>query len=100
MDKTKEDELKRRVDEVLYYQWDPIGVFDEPYARGEYKSYVNTIISILKKEIPDEEIIKEIANELEKIAIIKMGLKGNIEISKTIAERLINHKKAIQDNLF
>jgi hypothetical protein len=30
-------ELYRRVDEILYYVWDPIGLAASPAARNEYK---------------------------------------------------------------
>jgi hypothetical protein len=40
------DELRRRVDEVLYYIWDPIGVSDQPYARGEYEGYVPKVLQL------------------------------------------------------
>lgn len=42
-------ELQRRVDEVLFYVWDPIGVSDEPFARGEYESYVPGIATLVEK---------------------------------------------------
>lgn len=35
-----ERELCLRINEVLYYVWDPIGVADTPRARDEYDSYV------------------------------------------------------------
>jgi hypothetical protein len=41
------DELHSRVDEILYYIWDPIGVAAEPSARDEYSRYVPELISIL-----------------------------------------------------
>jgi hypothetical protein len=31
-----QSELFRRIDEILFYVWDPIGVNDSPYARDEY----------------------------------------------------------------
>jgi len=36
-----------RVDEILYYVWDPIGVSGAPAARDEYDSYVPTIVEML-----------------------------------------------------
>ena len=36
----EEIELYKRVDEVLHYLWDPIGVAEEPWARDEYYSYL------------------------------------------------------------
>jgi hypothetical protein len=36
----KDKELYRRIDEVVHYLWDPIGVSDVPEARDEYHSYL------------------------------------------------------------
>ena len=36
-------ELFSRVDEVVHYVWDPIGVAQEPWARDEYNSYLSQI---------------------------------------------------------
>ena len=43
----RERELRRRVDEVLFYIWDPIGVSNEPCARGEYTGYVAPVLGRL-----------------------------------------------------
>jgi len=47
-------ELEQRVDEVLFYVWDPIGVSDTPAARGEYSSYTMTVL----KHILEEDLKK------------------------------------------
>ena len=44
-----DDELLMRVDEVLHYLWDPIGVSDFPEARDEYTSYAGVVFSLLKR---------------------------------------------------
>ena len=38
-----DEELYRRVDEVLHYIWDPIGVAGAPMARDEYYAYLPQI---------------------------------------------------------
>jgi aconitase B len=48
--------LFRRVDEVLHYVWDPIGVAGTPEARDEYDSYASQVFSLLIREAPAEEI--------------------------------------------
>jgi len=57
-DRTKIKELLNRIDEVLYYLWDLIGILDEPCARGVYSSYAltlnNSVISENKQEIIDK----------------------------------------------
>ncbi len=61
-DKKKIKELIQRIDEVLFYEWDPIGVSDEPWARAEYSSYAMTIL----KYVLNEDL-NQIANQLSKI---------------------------------
>ena len=56
-DKVKIKELNQRIDEVLYYEWDPIGVSDKPCARAEYSSYTMKILKYVFKED-----LKQIAN--------------------------------------
>jgi hypothetical protein len=42
-----QNELYRRVDEVLSYLWDPIGVAGIPEARDEYQGYLPHVFSML-----------------------------------------------------
>ena len=49
-------ELYRRVDEVLHYLWDPIGVSDVPEARDEYHSYLPHVFSLLVHRASAEQI--------------------------------------------
>ena len=41
-------ELYRRVEEVVYYIWDPIGVCEIPQARDEYNGYMMAIFGRVK----------------------------------------------------
>jgi hypothetical protein len=50
-------ELYRRVDEVLHYLWDPVGVAAVPEARDEYYSYLPRVFSLLTTDAPPEDII-------------------------------------------
>ena len=49
-------ELYQRVDEVLHYLWDPIGLSGVPEARDEYNSYVPRVFSLLIHHAPEAEI--------------------------------------------
>jgi len=62
-----------RVDELLQYVWDPIGVAHVPEARDEYTSYVPTVARLLLEERKKEEIVAY----LHKIASEHMGLSEN-----------------------
>lgn len=87
-------ELFKRIDEVLYYLWDPIGVSEEPCARSEYSSYVSSILNFVINEDFDG-----ITNILSVIITQEMGLINNVEKNITIANRLIEDKKAIEQGL-
>ncbi|MEM9866485.1 MAG: hypothetical protein AAF765_02275 [Bacteroidota bacterium] len=88
--KSKLTELERRIDEVLYYVWDPIGVSDLPHARGEYSSYTRTILNYVLKE--DEH---KIAEQLGKIESTSMGMEIKKEKNLMIAKRLLDFKDAV-----
>ena len=86
-------ELSRRVDEVLFYVWDPIGVSDDPNARWEYKSYVPKILELVEQ---DDEI-EPISWYLEEIERDCMGLSPNKKQCDCTAKLLLKHKQAIKD---
>ncbi len=93
-DRANIKELTNRVDEVLYYLWDPIGVSNEPCARGEYSSYALSIVSSVIAENKND-----IVEKLTKIESELMGLTANKAKNAEIAERLIQYKHAIQEGL-
>ncbi len=83
-------ELYRRVDEVLFYVWDPIGVATSPTARDEYYGYLPIVFSMLQGEGANASII---AAYLDSIASERMGLDANPETfqaRRPIAARLEN----------
>ena len=66
----QDKELLRRVDEVLHYVWDPIGVAGIAQARDEYESYVPQVFNLLKGTVDG----RDIAAYLQWIAVERMGL--------------------------
>ena len=93
-DKGKIKELNQRIDEVLYYLWDPIGVSDEPCARAEYSSYTMTILKYVLKED-----LNQIANQLSKIETNSMGLASDKDRNLKVAQRLLDYKYAVEEAL-
>lgn len=87
-------ELEKRIDEVLYYVWDPIGVSDTPEARGEYSSYTRTILNYVL-----EEDLKKIAYHLGKHETSSMGITSNESKNLEIAELLMRFKFAVEEDL-
>ena len=92
MDRFKPDELERRVDEVLFYKWDPIGINHYVTARAEYRSYVTRILQEVKAGD-----INRIVAQLKDIQVNSMGLGGEDDNAKEIAELLLSHKEAIEN---
>jgi hypothetical protein len=87
----KENELYQRVDEVLHYLWDPIGVSGAPGARDEYYAYLPTTFSLLKNNSNAEEI----ADYLTKVSSEHMSLGVQRSRDIEIAEILIDWKESL-----
>ena len=84
--------LIKKVNEILYHVWDPIGVSKFNGPTNEYSSYA---LSIMKYVI-DEDIEKL----TEALTAIEKDLIGPLEIDDhnlKIALRLIQEKKDIED---
>ena len=86
-------ELERRVDEVLFYFWDPIGISPDPYARAEYKSYVVGVLGMVQ----NNKSTAEIAERLCEIQSVSMELSPDKERAIAAAELLVRHKEAIDE---
>lgn len=71
-------ELRLRVDEVLHFIWDPIGVSGVPEARDEYDSYISPILELLSERKNE----KEISAELLSISTGQMGLTKSKHLKK------------------
>lgn len=85
--------LYKGVDEILWNDWDPIGVNDVA-PRDEYQSYVPEIFSLLIKNKTD----KEIAERLHKIETETIGVLGSSEHCLKIAHKLIEEKIKMHHN--
>jgi hypothetical protein len=84
-----QNELRSRVDEILYYIWDPIGVAAEPSTRDEYSRYVSELLSLLENDANTEQI----ARCLNNIATTKMGMQPNDKHCLAIARLLLVWKE-------
>ena len=80
--------LYQIIDEILWKNWDPIGVNDIEDVRDEYQSYTPHIFSLT---IQGADKIK-IAEHLYKIETITMGMTGNKKHCEEIAQKIIDAK--------
>jgi len=83
--KLKDIELYKRVDEIIWNDWDPIGVNKYEEARSEYYSYLPSLY-IKLIEGHDAKAIKKYLDHIE---TVNMGLSGNPQRNIQIAEKLI-----------
>src|SRR5262249_16961591 len=82
--------LLTAVQEVLFREWDPIGVNDNESCRDEYDSYAPTICRWLLKGVDEEKL----ATHLGELQRVSMGLSSiDDEANRRVARRLI----ALQD---
>jgi hypothetical protein len=88
-----ETELGQRVDEVLHYVWDPIGVATAPEARDEYSGYALRALGLLLEAAPPEAI----AAFLAEIEHKGMGLSERPEHAMRVAALLLRWKLVLQE---
>lgn len=75
-------DLYRRIDEVLFYKWDPIGISDTDWSRDEYQMYLPTVFKHALEDQTPEPLIQY----LSWVVTERMGLDENLEHDKNIAE--------------
>ena len=79
------DRLHEKIREILWADWDPIGVQDAPQARGEYDQYVSSITKMVIAGCPASDL----AERLLEIEVNSMGLPGNAVRARAVAEKLL-----------
>jgi hypothetical protein len=84
-------ELYKRIDEVLFYKWDPIVISDVGWARDEYQSYLPKVFSYAMKSNSPSEI----ATYLGIVSTESMGLSSSLEHDMKIAKMILEIKKSL-----
>jgi hypothetical protein len=83
----KRKELLQAVKEVLFREWDPIGVNSNPARSDEYDSYASGIVRLLQAEADEYKI----AEHLRSLQRVSMGRSSaNEERDRGIAWSLIS----------
>lgn len=87
------EQLALRINEVLYYVWDPVGVNDLPSARDEYDSYAKRVLqAVLEGKSKDE-----ISKILTKFTTGPMGLEPRKEHDDEVAEIVLEYADLLRD---
>jgi hypothetical protein len=83
----KREELLARVREILFREWDPIGVKGYEACRDEYDSYAPTLVRHLREGADEHRI----AAHLTRLARDAMGLSVvDQERDRRVARRLLD----------
>jgi hypothetical protein len=90
---TAENELYQRMDEVLHYVWDPIGVAEATMARDEYYSYLPHVFGLLNEKKGKDAVAKY----LSAVRTDRMGLPENSKRDEEVAELLLEWKSTIDE---
>lgn len=85
--KGKYKELYQSIDEILWTDWDPIGI-NEIGPRDEYQNYTPTILNLKIKGVDKETIAKK----LFEIETETIGVLGDIEKCRNVADKIVNLK--------
>ena len=81
----KQRALLQLVQEILFQEWDPIGVNDSAACKNEYDSYALTICRLLQAGADEYKLIAH----LQQLQKVSMGLSViNDERDQQVAERL------------
>ena len=84
-------ELYKRIDEILFYKWDPIGISDSDWSRDEYQSYLPRVFAYALENASPEPI----AQYLGVVSTESMGLSATPEHDMKIAEIIIEVKEGL-----
>ncbi|WXG53380.1 MAG: hypothetical protein RNU03_01360 [Candidatus Sedimenticola sp. (ex Thyasira tokunagai)] len=84
-------ELYKRIDEILFYKWDPIGISDGDWARDEYHSYLPRVFSMALEYASPEPI----AEYLGIVTTENMGLASAKEHDLAIATQILEVKESL-----
>lgn len=84
-------ELYKRIDEILFYKWDPIGISDSDWARDEYQSYLPQVFSRALQPNP----VESISNYLGAVSTESMGLSPVPEHDTKIASLIVQVKESL-----
>lgn len=78
--------FKQRIDEVLHYIWDPIGVSDTPEARDEYSTYADSVC----RDALEGKSQLDISSYLTKITSEQMELDPKPEHDNEVAQIILD----------
>ena len=86
MEKQLYKHLYTLVHGLLIKTWDPIDIANEPLAQSEYDAYIPAIVSLLIRGTDKDAL----ADHLQRLEIVEMGLPGDRQRAILVAEKLLS----------
>lgn len=83
--------LYKRIDEIVFYRWDPIGISDSDWPRDEYETYVPRIFRVVMEKDSPEPIAALLGN----IQMEFMGLSESRQRNLAVAEQMLSIKATL-----
>ena len=93
MNDAEKQTLRTRIDEILFYMWDPIGVNDEPAARKEYEFYVERVWQMVLENKSKEET----SSYFYEIVTTRIEIESNKEHNDEITDYILLSKEYIEN---
>ena len=87
----KQLELYRGIDEILWNDWDPIGINLLPSSRDEYQNYIPVIFRMVMKSVS----IQELEEYLDDVVRNRMGLRSIKKSNQPVAKKIIALKNQL-----
>jgi len=88
----KQLELYRGIDEILWDDWDPLGINLLPSNRSEYHEYIPVIFHMVMKNATHLEL----EQYLDDLVKNRMGLRSSKKSNKPVAEKIIELKNQLE----
>ena len=89
-----EAELYRRIDEILFYRWDPIGVSTDICPRDEYRSYLPKVFKLASSEGAEQEL----SDYLYSVETSDIGVRGSRQRCDEIAALVVKLARSYREN--
>jgi hypothetical protein len=83
-------QLHKKIDEILWKDWDPLGVSGDASAREEYNGYLFQVFKMLMENSGHDQI----AAYLCRVEVADMCLPGDKDKCLKVAEKVVAAKKA------
>ena len=87
----KQLELYQGIDEILWNDWDPIGINLLSSSRDEYHDYILAIFNLVMKNATSLEL----EQYLDDIVKNRMGFRSSKKSNKPVAEKIIGLKNQL-----